>query len=310
MTPDLFTAPPHAPPARRPAINHQARQAYRLQRYRGRGHSHHHPGWPRCLGAGRADSAGADGCTPITHVGPRWSRYVWKLRTVHGLDVETITEPHDGRLCRASRSIRPPLARALRRSRRLSTWGRPMSDDDFKWYDEFNRAVVLRAYGSIAVHENPFGDVVVRQERDALEDEDHWVAIPVQDAEHIANAIIRKAAEIKAAPPPVKAATPKQPEAGTRTASSVASPRASHGATDHRQAGGGMMAAFADAAPAWAAAGIAPLPVYPDGKKTMVKHPEAFGRPAAMGLAAKPRYAAANLGFMCGGLQPPDCCGR
>ncbi len=84
-----------------------------------------------------------------------------------------------------------------------------MSGDDFKWYDEFNRAVVLRAYGSIAVHENPFGDVVVRQERDALEDEDHWVAIPVQDAEHIAHAIIRKAAEIKAAPPPVR--PPKEP---------------------------------------------------------------------------------------------------
>jgi hypothetical protein len=63
--------------------------------------------------------------------------------------------------------------------------------DDFDWHDEFNRAVVLRAYGSIAVHENPFGDVVVRQERGALEDEDHWVAIPVQDAEHIAHAIIR-----------------------------------------------------------------------------------------------------------------------
>jgi hypothetical protein len=45
---------------------------------------------------------------------------------------------------------------------------------------------------------------VVRQERDALEDEDHWVAIPVQDAEHIADAIIRKAAEIKAAPPPTR----------------------------------------------------------------------------------------------------------
>ncbi len=61
-----------------------------------------------------------------------------------------------------------------------------------------------------------------------------------------------------------------------------------------------MMAAFADAAPAWAAAGIVPLPVYPDGKKTMVKQPEAFGCPAAIGLAAKARYAAANLGFMCG----------
>jgi hypothetical protein len=64
-----------------------------------------------------------------------------------------------------------------------------------------------------------------------------------------------------------------------------------------------MMAAFADAAPAWAAAGVTPLPVYPDGKKTMVKQPETFGRPAAMGLAAKPRYAAANLGFMCGAFN-------
>ena len=60
------------------------------------------------------------------------------------------------------------------------------------------------------MHENPFGDVVVRQERDALEDEDHWVAIPVQDAEYVARAIIAKAAEIKAAPPPVR--PPKEPD--------------------------------------------------------------------------------------------------
>jgi hypothetical protein len=77
-------------------------------------------------------------------------------------------------------------------------------DDDFKWYDEFNRAVVLRAYGSIAVHENPFGDVVVRQEAGQLEDADQTVCIPVQDAEYVARAIIAKAAEIKAAPPPVR----------------------------------------------------------------------------------------------------------
>jgi hypothetical protein len=87
--------------------------------------------------------------------------------------------------------------------------------DDFNWGDEFNRAVVLRAYGSIAVHENPFGDVVVRQERDALEDEDHWVAIPVHDAELIAHAIIAKAAEIKAAPTPER---PQEPEREPRLA--------------------------------------------------------------------------------------------
>ena len=38
----------------------------------------------------------------------------------------------------------------------------------------------------------------------------------------------------------------------------------------------------------------------PTGKGWMVKHPETFGRPAAMALAAKPRFAGANLGFMCG----------
>jgi hypothetical protein len=61
-----------------------------------------------------------------------------------------------------------------------------------------------------------------------------------------------------------------------------------------------MMAAFADAAPAWAAAGIVPLPITPDGKKTMVKQPERFGLPAAMALTTKPRFAGANLGFICG----------
>jgi hypothetical protein len=63
------------------------------------------------------------------------------------------------------------------------------------------------------------------------------------------------------------------------------------------------MAAFADAAPSWAAAGIVPLPVSPNGKGWMVKHPETFRRPAAMALAAKPRFAAANLGFLCGALN-------
>jgi hypothetical protein len=40
--------------------------------------------------------AGVEGCTPIDQPGPRWSHYVWKLRTVHGLNVETITEGHGG----------------------------------------------------------------------------------------------------------------------------------------------------------------------------------------------------------------------
>ena len=40
-----------------------------------------------------------------------------------------------------------------------------MSRDDFNW-SEGNNNVVLRAYGSVAVHENVYGDVVIRQERD------------------------------------------------------------------------------------------------------------------------------------------------
>ncbi len=60
------------------------------------------------------------------------------------------------------------------------------------------------------------------------------------------------------------------------------------------------MGAFLDAAPAWAAAGIVPLPITPDGKRPMVRGPETFGRPAALKIAAKPKFANAALGFWCG----------
>ena len=39
--------------------------------------------------------AGAAGCTPMTHPGPRWSGYVYKLRKL-GLRIETLTERHGG----------------------------------------------------------------------------------------------------------------------------------------------------------------------------------------------------------------------
>jgi hypothetical protein len=45
---------------------------------------------------GKLIHAGVDGCTPIEHVGPRWSHYVWKLRTKYNVAVETIDEPHGG----------------------------------------------------------------------------------------------------------------------------------------------------------------------------------------------------------------------
>lgn len=38
--------------------------------------------------------AGQKGCTPIDHPSPRWSAYVLKRK--HGLDIETVYEPHCG----------------------------------------------------------------------------------------------------------------------------------------------------------------------------------------------------------------------
>lgn len=40
--------------------------------------------------------AGEVGCTPITQPAPRWSHYVWKLRTKYGIVIETIDEAHGG----------------------------------------------------------------------------------------------------------------------------------------------------------------------------------------------------------------------
>jgi hypothetical protein len=40
--------------------------------------------------------AGADGCTPIDNPGPRWSGYVFKLKRIYGLNIESITEMHGG----------------------------------------------------------------------------------------------------------------------------------------------------------------------------------------------------------------------
>lgn len=40
--------------------------------------------------------AGERGCTPIDRPAPRWSHYVFKLRTKHGLVIETIEEAHGG----------------------------------------------------------------------------------------------------------------------------------------------------------------------------------------------------------------------
>lgn len=66
-------------------------------------------------------------------------------------------------------------------------------------FDWNNGDVVLRTYGSVAVHENVHGDIVVRQERDAMEEDDNVVVVPVHDAELVAQAIIDKAREVRRA---------------------------------------------------------------------------------------------------------------
>ena len=40
--------------------------------------------------------AGEFGCTPIDNPGPRWSAYVYTLRRVYGLAIETFYEAHRG----------------------------------------------------------------------------------------------------------------------------------------------------------------------------------------------------------------------
>ena len=75
----------------------------------------------------------------------------------------------------------------------------------------------------------------------------------------------------------------------------------SRAANRHARDGLTTMSTFHDFAPAYAAAGIVPLPLGgDDGKKPLVKNPGRFGRGAAMELAANPRFADAGLGFWCG----------
>lgn len=40
--------------------------------------------------------AGEKGCTPIDNPAPRWSGYIHNLRREYDLDIETISERHDG----------------------------------------------------------------------------------------------------------------------------------------------------------------------------------------------------------------------
>ena len=126
-----------------------------------------------------------------TRPGPRWSSYIHKLRHRHGRDVQTITKQHASKFAGHHARTPAPLAAILARNGVGA-----VSRDRFDWGSD---DVVLRAYGSIALHKNSYGDVMIRQEADVLEDDDQVVVVPVQDAELVAQAIIEKAREIKAA---------------------------------------------------------------------------------------------------------------
>lgn len=41
-------------------------------------------------------AAGEQGCTPIEHPGPRWSAYTFNLRREYRIEIDTITERHEG----------------------------------------------------------------------------------------------------------------------------------------------------------------------------------------------------------------------
>jgi hypothetical protein len=107
----------------------------------------------------------------------------------------------------------------------------------------------MKGYGSIAVHENPYGDVVVRQEADAMEEDDHWVAIPVQDAEYIAKAIIDKAREIRAGwQQPAKQPPRQQPESDRQPTLALPAPNGKTPTVPHQRNGGTGTAAKAGVA--------------------------------------------------------------
>jgi hypothetical protein len=93
MTPDLFTAPARSPSSTTPRTRGKPTtftvldgEDVRTIVVRGR------DAWA----LSELIAAGPEGCTPLEQIGPRWSHYVWKLRTVYGLNIETITELHGG----------------------------------------------------------------------------------------------------------------------------------------------------------------------------------------------------------------------
>jgi hypothetical protein len=61
-----------------------------------------------------------------------------------------------------------------------------MADEQFDWSGD---EVVAHGYGSLAVYLNPHGDIVIRQQRDGMGEEDTFIVIAQQHAKVIIAAI-------------------------------------------------------------------------------------------------------------------------
>jgi len=57
-----------------------------------------------------------------------------------------------------------------------------MNRERFDWSQD-NPDVVFRSYGDLAMHLNPYGDIVIRQKDDGYDTEDAVVIVPIANAD-------------------------------------------------------------------------------------------------------------------------------
>lgn len=68
-----------------------------------------------------------------------------------------------------------------------------MSDEEeFKWDDD--ETVIVKPVQAIAVYQNSFGHVVIRQERAAYQDDDPYVVVPQSELRKLIDALNRQLA--------------------------------------------------------------------------------------------------------------------
>jgi hypothetical protein len=65
-----------------------------------------------------------------------------------------------------------------------------MSDNNFDWNTD--DSVIFKSYYGVSVYLNSGGDIVLRQEKDAYQDEDEVIVIPQCFAQMVAQAILDK----------------------------------------------------------------------------------------------------------------------